>query len=155
MRSLFAWAKEAGFVTQNPAADVSYPKLKSAKASQSGAKTMLPPMRRGGLWAHVSGYGLPCCYTLVCAVATLCALVASMCAMESQPSAPRRPALRYTCRYSLSCRKLPTADLAFVCGANGKPMTKESFGKRLLRGLPGDGREQVCAWMRRKSQKAK
>jgi integrase len=31
MRGLFAWAKEAGFVTDNPAGDVSYPKLRSGE----------------------------------------------------------------------------------------------------------------------------
>src|SRR5262249_13868671 len=38
MRGLFVWAKEAGFVTQNPAGGVSYPKLKSGEGFPSWAE---------------------------------------------------------------------------------------------------------------------
>jgi hypothetical protein len=39
----------------------------------------------------------------------------------------------------------PTGELAFICGSNGKPMTKESFGQRILGGLPESRHQEVGA----------
>ncbi len=132
MRGLFAWAKAAGFVKDDPAAAVRYPTLKSGDGFpiwtdedvaayhehwQLGTRQrvwlavlLYTGLRRGDAVLlgrqHVRG-GVARLKTEKTGMAV---------AIELLP--PLLEALEAG----------PVGDLAFICGANGKPLTKESFG---------------------------
>ena len=132
MRGLFEWAQDAKLVKVNPAITVKYPKLDTGEGFlawteddvaayesrwQLGAKErvwlailLYTGLRRGDAVRigkqHVRD-----------GIATLRTEKT-----DTEVSIPLLPPLLEALKAG------PTADLAFVCGANGKPMTKEGFG---------------------------
>jgi integrase len=132
MRGLFEWARDAGIVKVNPAASVKYPTLKSGAGfpvwteddvAAYEAKWPLGTRRR--VWIAVPLYTGLRRGDAVCigrqhvrdGVATI-----KTQKTNTEVHLPILPALREVLEAG------PTADLAFICGINGKPMTKESFG---------------------------
>ena len=136
MRGLYAWAKEAGFVRVNPAAAVKNPQLKSNDGipvwSEQDVERYCnrwPVGTKERVWFDVLSYtglrrgdavrvGRQHVRDGEIAIAT----EKSGGKVEVIIPLHLFPALTDTLRAG------PTGDLAFVCGAEGKPMTKESFG---------------------------
>jgi integrase len=136
MRGLYAWAKEAAFVKFDPAAGVKYPTLKSGEGFPVWTDSDVAVYERRWsigtrerVWFDLLSYtGL----RRGDAVRLGKQHVRDGEAMITTEKSGGKveviiplhlfPALLDTLRAG------PTGDLAFVCGANGKPMTKESFG---------------------------
>jgi integrase len=132
MRGLFAWAKEAGFETQDPAADVSYPKLKSGEGfpvwtedDVAAYEARWPLGSRHRVWIAVLLYtGLGRGDAVRIGRQHVRDGIATI-RMEKTGTEVHLPILP---ELQEAIDRGPTPDLAFVCGSNGKPMTKESFG---------------------------
>jgi integrase len=132
MRGLFAWAKEAGFVRNDPAAGVSYPRLKSGDGfpvwtedDVSKYEAHWPLGTRQRVWIAVLLYtGLRRGDAVRIGRQHVRDGVATIRTQKTgtEVHLPMLPELQEAIDSG------PTADLAFVCGANGRPMTKESFG---------------------------
>jgi integrase len=132
MRGLFAWAKEAEFVTQDPAAGVSYPRLKSGEGfpvwteeDVAAYEARWPLGTRQRVWIAVLLYtGLRRGDAVRIGRQHVRDGIATIRTEKTgtEVALPILPELRE------AITRGPTADLAFVCGSNGKPMTKESFG---------------------------
>jgi integrase len=136
MRGLFEWAKEAGFLKSNPAAAVKYPVLKSGDGfppwSEDDAAIYEVHWRRGTkerVWFDMLAWtglrrgdavrlGRQHVRDGEAAIRT----EKSGSKVEVTIPLDLLPALAETLRVG------PTGELAFICGSNGKPMTKESFG---------------------------
>ena len=132
MRGLFEWATEAGLVKTNPAAAVKYPKLKSgdgfpvwAEEDVAAYEARWPLGTRQRVWIAVLLYtGLRRGDAVRLGRQHVRDGVATIKTQKTNTEvhlpllAPLREALDAG----------PTSDLAFICGSNGKPMTKESFG---------------------------
>jgi integrase len=132
MRGLFAWAKEAGFVSQNPAAAVSYPKLKSGEGfpvwseeDVAAYETRWPLGTRQRVWIAVLLYtGLRRGDAVRIGRQHVRDGVATI-RTEKTGTEVHLPILA---ELQEALEHGPTGDLAFICNANGKPFTKESFG---------------------------
>ncbi len=136
MRGLFAWAKEAQFVKSDPAAGVKYPLLKSGEGfpvwnadDVAAFEARWPVGTRERVWFDVLAYtGLRRGDAVRLGRQHVrdgeAAIKTEKSGGKIEVIIPLHlfPALVETLRVG------PTADLAFICGANGKPMTKESFG---------------------------
>jgi integrase len=132
MRGLFAWAKEAGFVTQNPATEVSYPKLKSGEGfliwtedDVAAFETRWPLGTKERVWLDVLLYtGLRRGDAVRLGRQHVRDGIATIRTEKTgtEVQLPILPELQEAIDHG------PTGDLAFICGANGKPLTKESFG---------------------------
>jgi integrase len=132
MRGLFAWAKEAGFVTNDPSVGVSYPKLKSGEGfpvwteeDVSKYEAYWPLGTRQRVWIAVLLYtGLRRGDAVRIGRQHVRGDVATIRTQKTgtEVHLPILPELQEALDHG------PTSDLAFVCGANAKPMTKESFG---------------------------
>lgn len=132
MRGLFAWAKEAGFVKVDPAASVKYPTLKSGggfpiwtENDVAAYEARWPLGTRQRVWIAVLLYtGLRRGDAVRIGKQHVRDGVATIKTQKTNTEVhiPLLPPLREALNAG------PTADLAFICGANGKPMTKESFG---------------------------
>jgi integrase len=136
MRGLYAWAKEAGFVKIDPAAGVKYPFLKSGEgfpvwtdSDVAAYEARWPIGTRERVWFDVLSYtGLRRGDAVRLGKQHIRDGEAMITTEKSggkvEVIIPLHlfPALIETLRVG------PTGDLAFICGANGKPMTKESFG---------------------------
>jgi hypothetical protein len=91
MRGLFRWAFRARLVKSDPTVGVNDLPLPKNDGHVPWSMAMWPLMRRVGHLEHVSASGLTCSPTQAYAVATLCALAASICGTASRPSRRRRP----------------------------------------------------------------
>ena len=140
MRGLFEWAKDAQFVKSNPASAVKYPLLKSGdgfpvwtESDVAAYEARWPIGTKERVW-----FVVPSCTGLRRGDAVRVGrqhvrdgedgkeivIATEKSGGKIEVIIPLRyfPALVETLRIG------PTADLAFICGADGKPMTKESFG---------------------------
>jgi integrase len=134
MRGLFEWALGAGFVKHDPAAPVKYPELKSGagfpvweEEEVAAYETRWPIGTRQRVWLDVLLYtGLRRGDAVRLGKQNVRNGVARLRTEKSQGkmmvTIPLLPPLQKTLHAG------PTAELAFICGINGKPMTKESFG---------------------------
>ena len=132
MRGLFAWAKEAEFVTHDPAASVSYPKLKSGEGfpvwtedDVSTYEARWPLGTRQRVWIAVLLYtGLRRGDAVRLGRQHVRDGIATIRTQKTgtEVHLPILPELQEAIDHG------PTGDLAFICNANGKPFTKESFG---------------------------
>jgi len=132
MRGLFAWAKQAGFVKTDPAAGVKYPTLKSGKgfpiwteADVAAYEARWPLGTRQRVWLAVLLYtGFRRGDAVRFGRQHVRDGVATL--RTQKTGTDVHIPLLQPLREALDAG--PTADLAFICGTNGKPMTKESFG---------------------------
>jgi integrase len=136
MRGLYAWAKEAGFVKIDPAAGVKYPTLKSGEGFPVWTDSDVAVYERRWsigtrerVWFDLLSYtGLRRGDAVrlgrqhVREGEAVITTEKSGCKVEVIIPLHLFPAFADTLRAG------PTGDLAFICGSNGKPMTKESFG---------------------------
>ena len=134
MRGLFAWALEAGLVKTNPAAAVKYPLLKSGDGfpvwtedDVAAYEARWPLGTRERVWLAVLTYtGLRRGDAVRLGRQHVRNGVAVIRTQKSggkiEVQIPLLPPLLEAIEAG------PTAELAFICGGNGKPMTKESFG---------------------------
>jgi integrase len=134
MRGLFEWAQGAGFVKLNPAAAVKYPTLKSGQGfpvwteeDVAAYETRWPLGTKERVWLSVLLYtGLRRGDAVRIGKQHVRDGVATLRTQKSggniEVHIPLLPPLLEALRAG------PTAELAFVCGSNGKQMTKESFG---------------------------
>jgi integrase len=134
MRGLLEWAKEAQFVKSNPATAVRYPLLKSGEGfpvwtedDVAAYEARWPLGTRQRVWLDVLLYtGLRRGDAVRLGRQHVRDGVASIKTQKSgsmvEVSIPLLPPLVEALHAG------PTGELAFICGSNGKPMTKESFG---------------------------
>jgi integrase len=134
MRGLFAWAKEAGFVKFDPAGGVKYPALKSGEGfpvwteeDVAAYEERWPLGTRQRVWLAVLLYtGLRRGDAVRLGRQHVRKEEATIRTQKSgskiEVTIPLLPPLVEALRAG------PTSDLAFICGSNGKAMTKESFG---------------------------
>lgn len=132
MRGLFEWAKEAQYVKSNPATGVKNPRRKSGEGfpvwtedDVAAYEARWPLGTKERVWLSVLLYtGLRRGDAVHLGRQHVRDSVATMRTEKTGTEvylpilAPLEEALRAG----------PTGELAFICGANGKPMTKESFG---------------------------
>ena len=136
MRGIYAWAKEAGFVRHNPAAAVKYPTLRSGEGfpvwtdvDVAAYEKHWPTGTKERVWFDVLSYtGLRRGDAVRLGKQHVregeAVITTEKSGGKVEVIIPLHlfPALIETLRVG------PTSDLHFICGANGKPMTKESFG---------------------------
>jgi integrase len=134
MGALFAWAADAKFVKTNPAAAVKYPLLKYGEGfpvwseeDVAAYEAHWPLGTRQRVWIAVLLYtGLRRGDAVRLGKQHIRSGVAVLRTEKSggkiEVQIPLLPPLLEALEAG------PTADLAFICGTNGKPMTKESFG---------------------------
>jgi integrase len=134
MRGLYAWAKEAGFVKFDPAVSVKYPTLKSGEgfpvwtdSDVAAYEAPWPIGTKERVWFDVLSYtGLRRGDAVrlgkqhVREGEAVITTEKNGSKVEVIILLHLFPALIETLRVG------PTGDLAFVCGANGKPITKDS-----------------------------
>jgi integrase len=137
MRGLFGWAKEAGFVRTDPAANVKYPQLKSDGGFPEWTEEEVtdfykrwPIGTRERVWFDVLSYtGLRRGDAVVFGRQHLreyeWLIKTEKSGGEIEVLIPQKfvPELVETLRAG------PTSsEMAYICGASGRPLTKESFG---------------------------
>lgn len=131
MRGLFAWAKEAGFVKADPAASVKYPLLKSGEGfpvwtaeDVAAYEEKWPLGTRQRVWFALLLYtGLRRGDVVLLGRQHVRSGIARLKTERREP-----PSRSVSCR-RLSRRLRPGQPATWpICGANGKPLTKESFG---------------------------
>ena len=132
MRGLFAWAKEAEFVTHDPSAGVSYPKLKSGEGFPiwteediAAYETRWPLGTRQRVWIAVLLYtGLRRGDAVRIGRQHVRDGIATIRTEKTgtEVHLPILPELQEAIDHG------PTGELAFICNAIGKPFTKELFG---------------------------
>jgi integrase len=134
MRGLFEWANEAQLVKSNPAAAVKYPTLKSgedfpvwSEDDVAAYEAHWPLGSRQRVWIAVLLYtGMRRGDAVRLGRQHVRDGVATIRTQKSggriEVQIPLLPPLVEALDAG------PTADLAFICGSTGKPMTKESFG---------------------------
>lgn len=132
MRGLFAWAKEADLVQVNPASAVRYPQQKKTQGFPVWTEADLtryegrwPLGTKERVWLAVLLYtGLRRGDAVRLGRQHVRNGVASLRTekTDTEVHIPILPELAHV----LSAG--PTGELAFICGTNGKPLTKESFG---------------------------
>jgi integrase len=123
MRGLFAWAVEAGFVKSNPAAGDGFPIWTENDVAAYEAHWPLGTRQR--VWLAVLMYtGLRRGDAVKLGRQHVRNGIATIKTQKTGTDVhlPLLPSLLEVLDAG------PTADLAYICGANGKPMTKESFG---------------------------
>jgi integrase len=132
MRGLFAWAKSAGFVKVDPAESVKYPTLKSGAGFPVWTEDDViayelrwPLGTRQRVWFAVLLYtGLRRGDAVRLGKQHVRDGIATIKTAKTGTDVhiPLLPPLQEALKAG------PTGELAFICGLNGKPMTKESFG---------------------------
>jgi len=136
MRGLFKWAKEAGFVKSDPAAAIKNPKRKSGEGFAAWTEveatiyeTYWPHRTKERVWLDLlawtglrRGDAVRLGRQHVRDGEATIKTEKSGGKVEVTIPLDLLPALAETLRVG------PTGELAFICGSNGKPMTKESFG---------------------------
>lgn len=134
MRGLFAWAKEAQFVRTNPAAAVKYPGKKNkegfpvwTEADVEAYEARWPLGTKERVWFAVLLYtGLRRGDAVRLGRQHVRDGIATLRTEKSQGQIEVTIPLLPPLLEALAAG--PTGDLAFICGASGKPLTKESFG---------------------------
>jgi integrase len=132
MRGLFAWAKSAGFVKSNPAIEVEYPKLDSGPGFPAWTEDDVaayerrwPLGTRQRVWLAVLLYtGLRRGDAVRIGKQNVREGIATL--QTEKTNTDVHIALLAPLVAALKAG--PTGDLAFICGADGEPMTKEAFG---------------------------
>lgn len=132
MRSLFGWAKECDLVKINPAANVAYPALKSGEGfppwtadDVAAFQKRWPPGTRQYVWLSVLLYtGLRRGDAVLLGRQHVRDGIARL--RTEKTETPVTIRLLPPLLDALAAG--PTSDMAYICGANGKPLTKESFG---------------------------
>lgn len=132
MRGLFAWAEEAQHVRANPAAKVKYPVLKSGdgfpvwtEQEVAAYEARWPLGTRQRVWLAFLLYsGLRRGDAVLLGRQHVRDGIANIRTQKTKTEVhiPLLPPLIEALRVG------PTGDLTFICGANGKPLKKESFG---------------------------
>jgi integrase len=134
MRGLFAWAKEAKFVKEDPAAPVKYPKLDSGAGfpvwtedDVTAYETRWPLGTKERVWLSVLIYtGLRRGDAVKLGRQHVrdgeATIKTEKSNFQIEVTIPLLPPLVEALNAG------PTSNLVFVCGTNGKPFTKESFG---------------------------
>lgn len=134
MRGAFEWAESNGYVKVNPASKVAYPTLKSGEGfpawtddDVAAYEKRWPLVTRQRVWFAVLRYtGLRRGDAVRLGRQHVKHGVASIKTQKSggeiEVHIPILPQLREALDAG------PTGEMTFICGANGKPMTKESFG---------------------------
>jgi integrase len=132
MRRLFGWAKDTGFVKVNPAESVKYPKLKSGEG--------FPVWSEEDVTAYEAKWPLGTRQRVWLAVLMYTGLRRGDAVRLGNQHVRNGVATIRTPKTGTDVHILllpplqealcagPTAELAFICGINGKPMTKEPFG---------------------------
>ena len=136
MRGLFEWAQEAGFVKSNPAAAVKYPVLKSGAGfpvwtdeDVADYEARWPIGTKERVWFDVLSYtGLRRGDAVRLGRQHVRDGEAVITTEKSGGKVEVTIPLHLFPAFAETVRVGPTGDLAFICGVNGKPMTKESFG---------------------------
>jgi integrase len=136
MRGLFDWAKEAGFVKFDPAAGVKYPLLKSGdgfpvwtESDVAAYELRWPLGTKERVWFDVLSYtGLRRGDAVRLGRQHVRDGEATITTEKSGGKVEVIIPLHLFPAFTETLRAGPTGDLAFICGSNGKPMTKESFG---------------------------
>jgi integrase len=134
MRGLFRWARDAGFVKNDPTADVRNPPRKGGEGFTpwteehvAAYETRWPIGTRQRVWLDVLLYtGLRRGDAVLLGRQHIRNGIATLKTEKSgftlEVALPILPVLRRTLDAG------PTSDLTFICGARGLPLTKESFG---------------------------
>ena len=143
MRGLFAWARGAGFVKVDPAAGVKYPTLKSGAGfpvwtedDVAAYEARWPLGTRQRVWLAVLLYtGLRRGDAVLLGRQHVRDGVVAIRTQKTGTGVaiPLLPPLVEALAAG------PTGELAFICGANGKPLTKESFGNLFSDACRGAG----------------
>jgi integrase len=136
MRALFKWAKEAGFVKSDPAAAVKYPTLKSGEGfppwTEDEAAIYEAHWPRGTkerVWLGVLAWtGLRRGDAVRLGRQHVRDGEATIKTEKSGGKVDVTIPLDLLPALAETLRVGPTGELAFICGSNRKPMTKESFG---------------------------
>lgn len=134
MRGLFAWAREAQFVRTNPATAVKYPGKKNkegfpvwTEADVEAYEARWPHGTKERVWLAVLLYtGLRRGDAVRLGRQHVRDGIATLRTEKSQGQIEVTIPLLPPLLEALAAG--PTGDLAFICGASGKPLTKESFG---------------------------
>lgn len=132
MRSLFGWAKEVGHVNNDPAANVAYPTMKSGEGFPVWTEDDVikfqqrwPIGTRQYVWLAVLLYtGLRRGDAVLLGRQHVRDGIARL--RTEKTETPVTIRLLPPLLDALAAG--PTGDMAYICGANGKPLTKESFG---------------------------
>jgi integrase len=137
MRGLFAWAKEAGFRKVDPAVGVKYPRLKEGEGFPVWTEEDVavyerrwPVGTKERLWFDVLSHtGLRRGDAVRLGRQHINRDGEAVIATEkSGHKVDVIIPLYLFPAFSETLRASPTGDLAFICGSNGLPMTKEGFG---------------------------
>jgi integrase len=132
MRGVFVWAKEAGFVAADPAATVKYPTLKEGEG--------FPPWTWDDVRAYELRWPLGSRQRVWLAVLLNTGLrrgdavrlgrqhVRDGIARLRTEKTATDGSILLTPPLLEALTAGPTGDLTYICGANGRPLTKESFG---------------------------
>ncbi|MFZ5693296.1 MAG: tyrosine-type recombinase/integrase [Pseudomonadota bacterium] len=132
MRSLFAWAKETGHVQHDPAAKVAYPPMKSGDGFPAWTDDDVAAFRRRwplGTRQHVwLAVLLYTGFRRGDAVRLGRQHVRDGIARIRTEKTETPVTIRLLPPLLEAIEAGPTGDMAYICGANGKPLTKESFG---------------------------
>ena len=143
MRGLFKWAKEAKHVAIDPTIDVKNPKRRKGpgfpvwtEEDAAAYDKRWPLGTKERVWRDVLFYtGLRRGDAVILGRQHVRDGVATLRTEKSQGEMivciPILPILQHTLDAG------PTGELAFICGKNGKPLTKESFRQCLQRCVPG------------------
>jgi integrase len=132
MRGLFAWAKSASLVKSNPALDVEYPTLKSGAGfpmwtgdDVAAYERRWPLGTRQHVWLAVLLYtGLRRGDAVRIGKQHVRDGVTTL--QTEKTDTPVDVTILPPLEAALQAG--PTGDLAFICGADGEPLTKEAFG---------------------------
>jgi integrase len=134
MRGLFEWAREAQFVKSNPASSIKYPLLRSGEGfpvwtedDVAAYEARWPLGTRQRVWIALLLYtGLRRGDAVRLGRQHMRGDVASI---KTQKSGGKvEVTLPLLSPLTEALRAGPIGELAYICGSNGKPMTKESFG---------------------------
>src|SRR6185436_18513282 len=131
-RGLFAWAKSASLVKSNPALDVEYPTLKSGAGfpmwtgdDVAAYERRWPLGTRQHVWLAVLLYtGLRRGDAVRIGKQHVRDGVTTL--QTEKTDTPVDVTILPPLEAALQAG--PTGDLAFICGADGEPLTKEAFG---------------------------
>jgi integrase len=134
MRGLFRWALKAGLVKVDPTIGIERPRLKKSQGfipwsedDVSAYERRWPIGTRQRVWLDVLLYtGLRRGDAVVLGRQHVCNGVATLRTEKSQGEVTVTLPILSVLQRTLDAG--PTGELAFICGATGKPFTKEGFG---------------------------
>lgn len=152
MRGLFQWAHDAGFIDADPTAGVKKPALRSdgfavwTDEDVEAYERRWPHGTKERVWLHVLLYtGLRRGDAVRLGKQHVKDGVATIKTEKTGMvvTIPILPALEATLATG------PTADLAFICGDSGGPLTKESFGNMFRKACNAAGVEKSAHGLRK------